>query len=167
MKFEISQEMVSPIVTAFEFQEDVIMCPSERSQEKRRSEGMKEEEGEGAAPVVQEYVVTLTRPPAPWRLQVKEDGVGTMIGIYAVTCDSGADARHADARDGLLGVTKFVPLDDVTLRLQVDVRAIAAANKRILIFPATFDKGKVGPFRLSAKSHTDPGFTLRPYSPSL
>ena len=42
MKFEISQEMVSPIVTAFEFQEDVIMCPSERSQEKRRSEEMKE-----------------------------------------------------------------------------------------------------------------------------
>jgi hypothetical protein len=114
---------------------------------------------------VHDYEVTLTRPPAPWRLQVREDGVGTMIGLYALTCQRGAEARHADVHEGLLGQTKFVPLDSVVLRLSIDCAALLQADKHILLFPATFDKGKLGPFRIEASSRADPDFALRPYVP--
>ena len=112
---------------------------------------------------IAQYDVRLMRPRPSWRTQLREDSVGCMIGLYLLTCDIGKDTRLSDGRDGILAETRFVPMHEVSVSVEIDWVEMQERNKTVLILPATFEPGKAGPFQLEVES-ADAGFQVERYS---
>lgn len=104
--------------------------------------------------------ITLHRPEAQWAAKYRQDGVGTMLGFYVITCDEGKEARSHDGLKGLLARTQFKAEHEISAEITMPFGAPQLDQKEVLIIPTTYSP-KSGPFFITVES--DRKISLLPY----
>ena len=102
--------------------------------------------------------ITLSRPTAEWKDQMRKDTVGCMLGFYLVPGPT-PDRRGMEEifHDGQpWSETPFLPTNMVSTPLGFELEPLE--DEVYTIIPATYEPGKTGSFFLSVTSERD--FTL-------
>jgi len=90
--------------------------------------------------------ISLSRPEKTWVHLTDKNSVGCMIGMYIFENIKIYDVKPSSC----LNKIEFVPMHDLTVYL--DLQPLPHGY---IIMPATFEKGKIGPFMISVSSNDD------------